>query len=571
MKTSKLIITAIILLALISLAVPHSSALDVSCRAIKARESNRYSPNTAWDLGYTGKGINIAMLDSGVDDGHPSLDGKFVAGAEFTKGSSTKPTDGSYNPDDNSGHGTACAGVAMGTGGSEGTYMGVAPDAKLIDVKCFQQPTDKDLSQNFVKGIEWCIQHKDEFSIDIISVSAMDVDHTDGSDAWSRAMDKAVDAGIVVVQAVGNDGPDNEGLTTPCSDKAIVVGAIDTKNTINRNNDEIADLSSRGPRDDDNDDDSYDELKPDVVAPGASITTCDYVLIGQDATGYHTYSPGGTSLAAPHVAGVVALMLEANPALKPTPERNPIQEILRKTAESRGKPDSDLRYEGGDSYYNRSYGWGIVDAYEAVKAALTWSPPPEPNILPSISITSPGNNAKVSDIVTISGTASDSDGSVTNVELKFDDNDWFNVPIVSASSLEWNYTWNTKDVENGMHTIYAKAFDGMNYSAVVSVDVNVYNKVVAGAEQETRINPIYLISGASIIGAVVIVVVCLLMLRRKRLTGLPASVPPPLSVSQPVPSVMAKCPNCGNTIEITSIKRPFKVRCSKCGARSILR
>ena len=153
MKTSKIIITTIILLALISLAVPHSSALDVSCRAIKARPSDVYSPNTAWELGYTGKGINIAMLDSGVDDGHPSLDGKFVAGAEFTKGSSTKPTDGSYNPDDNSGHGTACAGVAMGTGESEGAYMGVAPDAKLIDVKCFQQPTDTDLSQNFVKGI----------------------------------------------------------------------------------------------------------------------------------------------------------------------------------------------------------------------------------------------------------------------------------------------------------------------------------------------------------------------------------------------------------------------------------
>jgi len=310
-----------------------------------------------------------------------------------------------------------------------------------------------------------------------------------------------------------------------------------------------------------------------VVAPGASITTCDYVLIGQDATGYYTYSPGGTSLATPHVAGIAAIMLQANPNLKPTPDRNPIQEILRKTAESRGTLDSNLKYEGSDSYYNYSYGWGIVDAYMAVRAAKEWSPPHQ-NVPPSISITSPKNNAKVSDIVTISGTASDSDGNVTNVELKIDDNGWFNVSIVSASSLNWSFSWNTKDVENGMHTIYARAYDGMNHSGIVSVDVNVYNKVTAGgAVERIKINPIYLISATGIIGAVVIIVVCVLLFRRKGLEGLPAGVPPPAppSVPQPVPFVMAKCPNCGNIMKITSMKKPLKIRCPKCRARSILR
>ena len=126
-----------------------------------------------------------------------------------------------------------------------------------------------------------------------------------------------------------------------------------------------------------------------------------------------------------------------------------------------------------------------------------------------------------------------------------------------------------------MHTIYARAFDGENYSLIASVDVNVYNKMSADIEEKIKINPVYLISGAGIIGAVVIVVVCLLLLRRKGLEGLPAGVPPPtppyLPVSQPIPSITAKCPTCGNIIQITSAKRPVKVKCSKCGAESVLR
>jgi len=124
-----------------------------------------------------------------------------------------------------------------------------------------------------------------------------------------------------------------------------------------------------------------------------------------------------------------------------------------------------------------------------------------------------------------------------------------------------------------MHTIYARAFDGENYSLIASVDVNVYNKMSADIEEKIKINPVYLITGAGIIGGVVIIVIFVLLFRRKGLAGLPVSVPPPTppSVSQPVPSVMAKCPACGNIIEITSGKRPLRVKCPKCGSESILR
>ena len=564
--------------------IPHCSALDVSCRAIKARDSDPpplgYGNQNAWMLGYTGEGIVIAIIDTGVDDDHESLKGKFIAGVDFTKPFNpiTNPDDGSVNPDDEYGHGTATASIAMGTGGTEKKYMGVAPDAKLIDVKEGQLV----ITERNKNAIQWCIDHKNTDwdgngpglydGIDIIVLvgagGTSGEDNSDGQDDWSMLVNKAVENGIVVVCVAGNWGPDNEGFYAPvAADKAITVGSVDDKNTVNRNNDEIAKSSSRGPRKDDGDDDPYDELKPDVVAPGVNIMAAKFNTENE----YREAS--GTSFSCPHVAGVSALMLQANPDLKPTADRNPIQEILRKTAESRGTPDSNLRYGGSDSYYNKSYGWGIMDAYEAVKAALAWEPSPEPNKIPTVTIDSPKNNTKVSNTITISGTALDTDGNVSNVELKTDENSWFNISIVSANSLTWNYSWNTKDVENGMHTIYAKCYDGENWSVVQSVDVNVYNKVAAGAEQKTKINPVYLISGAGIIGAVVIIVIFVLLFRRKRLAGLPVSVPPtaPPPVSQPVPFVTAKCPTCGNIIEIRATKRPVKVVCPKCGAGSVLR
>ncbi len=466
MKTSKLIISTIILLALISLAVPHSSALDVSCRAIKARPSAIYSPNTGWELGCTGKGIVIAMIDTGIDDEHESLEGKFVAGVDVRKPWTAQ--DGSYNPDDETHHGTYTAGIATGKGDGTGGYNGVAPDARFVDV-CIGKLR---LGYHLVESIEWCIEHKDTewedqppeyYGIDIIWMMVGD---SDPDAELNQAINEAIDAGIVVVGAAGNAGPDNnEYGVASAADKEIGVAAIDDKDTINRADDVICDFSSRGPRRNDSDDDLYDELQPTVAAYGAGVVSAKY------DTEDEYWCPGdGTCPATAHIAGVVALMLEANPDLTPTQ----VKQILQETAEARGMPEHP-DYPFPHNKWNRSYGYGIVDAYEAVKRALELKPP-EPNILPTISITSPGNNAKVSGIITISGTAVDTDGSVSNVELKIDENDWSNVSIVSASSLEWNYTWNTKDVKNGMHTIYARAYDGENYSAVQSVNVNVYNK-----------------------------------------------------------------------------------------------
>lgn len=384
-------ITSALLLVSIFMVAPMSSeASDIANPAVKAKRSNEYSPNTAWELGHTGKGINIAIMDTGVDDAHPSLEDKMLAGVDFTKPETPlTPRDGTYNPDDPAGHGTTVAGIATGTGEPEKKYQGTAPDAMLIDVRIGtiigigpgEIPYLQDIYDSALEGIEWTIKHKDtewqgapedNYGIDILSLSwgiypedEGTAGGSDGSDEYSTGLNRLVDAGVVVVVSCGNEGPDNDGLwCMGAASKVITVGSTDDKNTITRTDDVIADYSSRGPRKDNGDNDPYDELKPDVVAPGTNIIQAEYDRMGDGSGNGYGDRGSGTSYASPNVAGIVALMLEANPDLTPTQ----IKDILRETAEPRGTPEyPDYPYP--HNKWNRSYGYGVVDAYEAVKTA----------------------------------------------------------------------------------------------------------------------------------------------------------------------------------------------------------
>ncbi len=318
--------------------------LDVSVRAIKARSSSLYSPNTTQDLGYSGKGIVVAVLDTGVDDEHEFLMGKFVAGFECS--SPDARADRETNPDDTDGHGTHVASIIMGTGGSSGTYRGVAPDAMLVDVKVMGSKGTNYDSQ-IIRGIEWVIANKAKYNITIInlSVASSVVDH-DGTSPISRAANRAVDYGITVVVAAGNEGPTAETVCAPAvADKVIAVAAIDDRHTVNRGDDIIADYSSRGPRED-------GAQKPDIAAPGSDIAAAEAAVTGQATD--DVVRMWGTSMAAPHVAGVCALVLEANPSLSPWD----VKDVLLNTAEDKGP-----------SGWDAAYGWGEVDAYMAVVAA----------------------------------------------------------------------------------------------------------------------------------------------------------------------------------------------------------
>ncbi|MAK05156.1 MAG: hypothetical protein CMA03_04640 [Euryarchaeota archaeon] len=379
---------------------------DIQTPAVKARNSTLY-PVGAWDLGVSGKGVNIALTDTGVDNEHPGLSGKFVAGYDAVCYMHTdlhscalaggRETDGSFDPDDGNQHGTACMGMAAATGieadGSQSDFYGSAPDASLVDVRIgtdvgagpFENYLiSQDFYESAMNGIQWIIDNRDTawsgvdeslHGIDIISLSWGITSHedggSDGEDMFSRLLDEAMEVGVTVSVAAGNDGPDNEGLSgMGSSSLSITVGATDDQNTIDREDDTIAGYSSRGPRRDNGNNNPLDEFKPEVSAPGSNIIQAEGCvtsggcsnIFDDAADNTYTGRGSGTSYATPAVTGIIALMMEANPDLDPLL----IKEILKQTAERRGEPyDASI-----DPFWNKDFGWGMVDAYAAVKLSF---------------------------------------------------------------------------------------------------------------------------------------------------------------------------------------------------------
>ncbi len=473
---------------------------DVQTPAVKARSSSVY-PDGAWDLGVSGDGIVIAMVDTGVDDEHPGLDGKFVAGYDAVCYLHSDPecvlaggrvTDGSFNPDDGNQHGTACMGMASATGldasGAQTNFTGSAPDAALVDVRI---GTDAGagpfenylLSQEFyesaMNGLQWIIDHKDDawagadeddHGIDIISLSWGITSHegggSDGEDMHSRILNEAMEAGIVVSVAAGNDGPSNDGLSgMGSSSLSITVGATDDKNTIDRTDDTVAGYSSRGPRRDNGDGNPLDELKPEVSAPGTNIVQaegcitqggCNNFLGGDASENGYTNRGSGTSYATPSVSGIIALMLEANPELS-TAE---VKEILKFTAERRGEPSApDV-----DPFWNRDFGWGIVDARAAVEMAIDLAEQGSTGLIDVSAQAHLLNISSSNGIVTLTGVAWAQGAPLLAVEYRVDDGAWrsatFDAVPGDLSSLErfnWTVALATDAFGEGGHEVEVRA------------------------------------------------------------------------------------------------------------------
>ncbi len=437
---------------------------DVATRALKAQESVEYSPNTTWELGYKGNGVVISIMDTGVDDAHSALTGKFVAGVDFTKPERPNlfPRDGTYNPDDQGGHGTTCAGIAMGTGAPGFDYIGAAPEASLVDLRIGTRFgfSPGELPQNSydaaLQAIDWAASHSytqwsgGEKGIDINSLSwGIPFDGpSDGSDAYSRGLDQCVLEGIVSCVAAGNEGPQNDGITgMSASTRSIIVGALDDQNTIDRADDVVATYSSRGPRDDDHDDYPYDELKPDVTAPGTNINGVVYESRGDGSGGGYGGRGSGTSYATPYVAGVSALMLEANPHLSP----DVLREILRATAERRGEP----MFPTLDPFWDNYFGWGMVDAYNATVVALEVGDEMEMyDVELQAFVTNVTGGSSGNPLMKVQGIAWARVGMVEALEWRLDEGGWHTIGVDSGES---DFTLDPAEVGEGYHVLEVRA------------------------------------------------------------------------------------------------------------------
>ncbi|MGW3627576.1 S8 family peptidase [Streptomyces sp. NPDC000880] len=259
------------------------ASLDTSVKQIGAP--------TAWEAGYTGKGVKIAVLDTGVDETHPDLVGQQLAEKNFSTATTTK---------DAVGHGTHVASIAAGTGAKNANYKGVAPDAKVLDGKVLDDQGFGEVS-NILAGMEWAAAE----GADIVNLSLGGGDSAEIDPLEAAVNRLSAEKGILFAIAAGNSGAGSGTVGSPGSaEAALTVGAVD-------DDDKLADFSSRGPRIGDS------GIKPDVTAPGVDITAAAAPgsliegEVGQQPDGYLTIS--GTSMATPHVAGAAALLKQQHP------------------------------------------------------------------------------------------------------------------------------------------------------------------------------------------------------------------------------------------------------------------
>ena len=259
-----------------------------------------------WSAGYTGSGITVAVIDTGVDVKHPDLKDRIM---------STYDATGDGFSDVN-GHGTHVCGIVAG-GGS--TYRGVAPGARLVVVKVLTRTGFGNMSW-VIDGLEWAVAE----GVQVVNMSLGSSGSSDGRDPLSETCDVVVAGGRVICAAAGNDGPRSGSIGSPgAARRVITVGA-------STDSDKIADFSSRGPTVD-------GRTKPDVLFPGYGIISARAAgsSMGQVVDERYTQA-SGTSMASPHAAGAAATMLQANPRLIP----GDIKALLMGTAKNLGEPQN---------------------------------------------------------------------------------------------------------------------------------------------------------------------------------------------------------------------------------------
>lgn len=288
--------------------------LDGKAKGDLAESTAQIGAPEVWQSGDTGQGVDVAVLDTGIDTAHPDVKDQIAAAQSFVPGESVE---------DRAGHGTHVASTIAGTGAaSDGQEKGVAPGARLHVGKVLG---DDGFGQEswIISGMEWAVRDQHARVVNM----SLGADPSDGTDPMSVAVNQlSAETGALFVISAGNSGPASYTVGAPGSaDAALTVGAVD-------HDDLLTFFSSQGPRVGDR------AIKPDLTAPGADILAARSQYTEHGEGSYLTMS--GTSMAAPHVAGAAALLVARHPELT-GPQ-------LKDALVSTTKPTADLTpYEGG--------------------------------------------------------------------------------------------------------------------------------------------------------------------------------------------------------------------------------
>ena len=395
-----------------------------------------------WDMGYTGKGVLVAILDTGVNYEHPDLaDHLWDGGAEYPN-HGYNSYDGSVETIDRRGHGTHCAGTICGDGTKE-KKTGVAPDVTLMCVKALNDNGNTNANA-IIAGMEFAVEHgADVLSMSLGIAKSSIADRT----MLRQTCVNVLEAGVIASVAAGNEGeaqngnpvPDNIRVPGSCpapwihpdqqenaggTSCVVSVGAVDKK-------DKVASVSSRGPvtwQETPYQDYLYDPgiglIRPDICAPGVNVVSLNYL-----DDGYTIMT--GTSMAAPCVAGVISLMLEKNPELTPAE----ISEILETTAVKLAEKK------------NNDTGSGRVNAFAAVNAIVIGDV-----VIKQVSYTDENNNGVINageEIKLFVKFENTSDKSYDNITAKLTcTNDLVNITnnVAEIESIEANQIFDVEDI-----------------------------------------------------------------------------------------------------------------------------
>jgi serine protease AprX len=296
-----------------------------------SREGSWNIDDPRMDKGYTGEGVAVALIDTGADGEHKSLEGKIVAFKDFVNNQT--------DPYDDNGHGTHCASLVAGEKGT-----GVAPGSELVVIKVMDKEGACYLS-DAINALDWCLENKERYGIRVVSFSVGGESPSDGSSLLDEACNKMVENGLVMCVAAGNSGPAASSIVIPGdAENVITVGAVDSSGN-------IFELSSRGPT-------AKGDTKPDLVTMGVDVVSA----LAGSKNGKSSLS--GTSMAVPQVSGAVALLLQARSDLAPAD----LKRVLLKTAD-------DLGPSGQDNVYG--YGaLNLTGALQSISAPLPGLSPP---------------------------------------------------------------------------------------------------------------------------------------------------------------------------------------------------
>lgn len=288
------------------------------------RVKEKIGYDAALRLGLTGRGVGVAVMDTGVFL-HPDYGKRVIGFADMVNRK--------REPYDDCGHGSHVCGIIGGSGVlSDGQFCGMAPRCNLIAVKVLDRKGNG-YATDVLAGIDWLLNRKDALGIRIVNISVGSGGKKKLSEdsALVRGVNRAWDAGLVVVVAAGNNGPGRMTITTPgISRKVITVGCSDDDQEILVGGKRMVDYSGRGPT-------AECICKPDVIAPGKTIISC------ASRNGKYAMK-SGTSMSTPIVSGAIALLLEKYPDMT----NRDVKLRLMESSRNLGLPKNQQ-------------GWGMLD------------------------------------------------------------------------------------------------------------------------------------------------------------------------------------------------------------------